>query len=126
VKNSDRGYRKTNKSIPAKVRYRPGKYWPVFHGTDIPAVRGYCTVLSVAVIAIALIVGIGKQTSAFQRRKRGAPGRYRSVLHGTISCGDRYRSAVENSDHGENRYVAIAAGQYRKVPTRTVVVVFKH
>jgi len=126
VKNSDRRYRKTNKSIPAKVRYSLGKYWPVFYSTDIPAVRGYCTVLSVAVIAIALIAGIGKQTSAFQQRKQDAPGRYRSVLHGTISCGDRHCSAVENSDRGENRYVAIAAGQYRKVPTRMVVVVFKH
>jgi len=65
----------------------------------------YCTVLSVAVIAITLpwkilIAGIGKQTSPFQQRKRGSPGCYSPVLHGTISCGDRHRSAVENSDCG--------------------------
>jgi len=62
-------------------------------------------VLSVAVIAITLpwkilIVGIGKQTSPFKRRKRGGSGRHRSVLHGTVSSGGRHRSAVKNSDRG--------------------------
>jgi len=122
VKNSDRVYAGTNKSIQVKVRYHLGKYWPVFHGTDIPAVRGYCMVLSVAVIAVALLwkilmAGMWEQPSAFQRipaKQRYGPDEYRLVLHSTDTHHNTFRFTMKNSDRGyagTNKYIPVNSSE---------------